>query len=87
VKLLAAIDVRAIEGHDALSDDRASRLSDWADVVVLWGEARLHPTVTDHFTPAAHPRATVIAVEAERVAALLDETAKHLPYGNRSEAR
>ncbi|HEV2249704.1 MAG TPA: hypothetical protein VGT60_04275 [Candidatus Limnocylindria bacterium] len=85
--LLRALDIRAIDGTEGLTDDRADRLADWADVVVLWG-AELHRTVTEHFGPGGRSRSAVsIVVDQPGIAALLDEATLHLPFGNRSAPR
>jgi len=78
--LLLKLDVRAIDGTEPLTDDRADRLSQWADVVVLWGPSDLHRGVAKHFGRGGRSRAAaVITVEQAGIAGLLGETALHLP--------
>ena len=79
--LLLKLDIRAIDGHGALTDDRADRLADWADVVILWGEGGLHASVTDRFG-SGYRRATVIAVNDLEIAAMLDASTAHLPQSS-----
>jgi len=79
--LLLKLDIRAIDGNGALTDDRADRLADWADVVILWGEGELHPSVTDRFG-SGYRRATVIPVNEPEIAAMLDVATAHLPQSN-----
>ena len=79
LKLLRFFDLRAIDGTQALGDDRTDRLSGWADVVILWHEHEFHHTVTEQFEPRGRQGAMVIASDELTVAALLDHAAAHLP--------
>ena len=86
--LLLKLDVRAIDGTEPLTDDRADRLSQWADVVVLWGPSDLHRGVATHFGRGGRSRAAaVITVEQPGIAGLLDETALHLPVPPQGDIR
>lgn len=78
VTLLAALDLRPIDGSSALNDDRANRLADWADVVVLWDQAALHHSVTEHFLDG-RTRTVVVVVDQPEIAAFLDDATLHLP--------
>ena len=84
--LLLKLDIRAIDGTGALTDDRADRLADWADVVILWGEGGLHPSVADHFG-SGRRRTTVIAVNQVDIAAMLDAATERLPQSNTGETK
>ena len=79
--LLLKLDIRAIDGNGALTDDRADRLADWADVVILWGAGDLHASVTDRFG-SGYRRATVIAVDEPEIGAMLDASTAHLPQSS-----
>jgi len=54
--LLLKLDLRAIDGTEGLTDDRPFRLSQWADVVVLWwreDDGDLFDALTDALTSLA----------------------------------
>jgi hypothetical protein len=79
LQLLRFFDLRAIDGSQALGDDRSDRLSGWADVVILWNEREFHHTVTEQFEPRGRQGAMIIASDELTVAALLDRVAAQLP--------
>ena len=81
LSLLLKLEIRAIDGDGALTDDRADRLADWADVVILWSEGELHSSVTDHFG-GARRRTTVIEVNQPDIAGMLDASTEHLPQSS-----
>ena len=85
--LLAKLDIRAIDGVSALTDDRARRLADWADVVILWGSDALHHTVSELFAPGGRSRASVIVADELTMARFLDDAMTQLPFANRSGTR
>ncbi len=78
-RLLRFFDLRAIDGTQALGNDRSDRLSGWADVVILWHEYEFHHTVAEQFEPRGRQGAMVIASDELSVAALLDDATAHLP--------
>jgi hypothetical protein len=84
--MLLKLDVRAIDGTEPFTGDRADRLSRWADVVVLWRPSELHHGVRKHFGSGGRSRqAAIITVDQPGIAALLDETALHLPFRGQPE--
>lgn len=81
--LLLKLDMRVIDGTEALTDDRARRLSQWADIVVLWRPAESHHSVSTQFGPGGRARqAPVITIEEPDIATFLDATALALPFGD-----
>jgi hypothetical protein len=88
LSLLLKIDIRAIDGVEGLTDDRASRLSRWADVVILWRAAESHHSVTTQFGSGGRSRqAPVIAIDQPDVAGFLDAAALQLPFRDHAEMR
>lgn len=86
--LLLKLDIRVIDGIEGFTDDRANRLSRWADVVVLWRPSESHHSVTAQFGSGGRARqAPVITIEQPDIAGFLDATALQLPFRDHGEMR
>lgn len=79
--LLLKLDFRIIDGTEPLTDDRARRLSQWADIVVLWRPLESHHSVSTQFGPGGRARqAPVVTIEEPDIPEFLDATALALPF-------
>ena len=73
---------------EGFTDDRAARLSRWADIVILWRPAESHHSVTTQFGSGGRARqAPVITLEQPDIAGLLDAASLQLPFRDHGEMR
>lgn len=74
---LSELDVDCIDGTKAMTKDRARRLIDGADLVIVWGGTQLDHSVSGQFA-APQDKWKVVATQKRGLAALLDAGTTHL---------
>jgi hypothetical protein len=73
------IELRAIDGTERRTSDRARSDVEWADLVLVWGASELHHKVSWLYTQVPPPlRQKVVHVAKRGIAALLAAAVRHL---------
>ena len=78
-ELPRSLELRAIDGTERRTSDRARGDAEWADLVLVWGASELHHKVSLLYTQVPPPlRRKVVHVAKRGIAALLAEAVRHL---------
>jgi len=75
-RLLGALRVELVDGTGTMTAQRARKMREGADLVLIWGKTQLAHRVSTLFTSARDPK--VVTAAKRGIGGLLDEGTKHL---------